>query len=295
MNSEISNFNDSVTSFYPEDEEHLELPGLFAFGDSKHMSPPPRNPKRDSGSSSGSRHYLSLGVRNESPKPQRVEKRDSARILRERRQRERERLQRHNSYAESEGDIAEEKLTPVREDREVSSPATGANAIRIPGLRYPTLEKDGATQTQKRERRKEKVDEGDREKSAALGMAIIEDGIVKEERWSDAMVNPAQQSTRRESKMEHPSPITPPKWGWGRESKINLKGKGGGGDDGEGKENLGVGSPAKGVGGGRNRLTKYKGRPESLGLYDKDGFLRSSPDREGALERERMKAGIREL
>jgi hypothetical protein len=295
MNSEISNFNDSITSFYPEDEEHLELPGLFAFGDSKHMSPPPRNPKRDSGSSSGSRHYLSLGVRNESPKPQRVEKRDSARILRERRQRERERLQRHNSYAESEGDIAEEKLTPVREDREVSSPATGANAIRIPGLRYPTLEKDGATQTQKRERRKEKVDEGDREKSAALGMAIIEDGIVKEERWSDAMVNPAQQSTRRESKMEHPSPITPPKWGWGRESKINLKGKGGGGDDGEGKENLGVGSPAKGVGGGRNRLTKYKGRPESLGLYDKDGFLRSSPDREGALERERMKAGIREL
>jgi len=37
------------------------------------------------------------------------------------------------------------------------------------------------------------------------------------------------------------------------------------------------------------------GRPDSLGLYDAEGFLRSSPDREGALERERLKAGIREL
>ena len=60
--------------------------------------------------------------------------------------------------------------------------------------------------------------------------------------------------------MEHPSPKTPPKWGLGL-GRIGLAGQRL--MDGDKENNRGEGS-----------------RPVSLGLYDQDGFLRSSPERE---------------
>ncbi|KAF7868396.1 hypothetical protein EAF04_004928 [Stromatinia cepivora] len=88
----------------------------------------------------------------------------------------------------------------------------------------------------------------------------------KETRWSDAMIKSLTKTTRRESKMEHPSPQTPPKWGWSQ--AVNVA-----------KERLSR-SPTRDK---ENALDSDwdKGRdsPESLGLYDQDGFLRSSPER----------------
>ncbi|KAI9647666.1 hypothetical protein NHQ30_004051 [Ciborinia camelliae] len=87
-----------------------------------------------------------------------------------------------------------------------------------------------------------------------------------ETRWSDAMIKPLTKNTRRESKMEHPSPKTPPKWGWSQ--AVNVA-----------KERLSR-SPTR----DKENVMEHgwdKGRdsPESLGLYDQDGFLRSSPER----------------
>lgn len=77
----------------------------------------------------------------------------------------------------------------------------------------------------------------------------------EEKRWSDAMAKPEKEVVRseRDSKMLSPTPLTPPKVeeimrGW----KKGLLAK-----DELGKEN--------------------KTRPESAGLYDQDGFLKSSP------------------
>lgn len=95
-------------------------------------------------------------------------------------------------------------------------------------------------------------------------------------RWSDAMIKPLTKSTRRESKMEQPSPKTPPKWGWSQAVGVA-------------KERLNR-SPTRDK---ENAMMEdwEKGResPESLGLYDQDGFLRSSPERNKVDEGERYR------
>ncbi|KAB8304020.1 hypothetical protein EYC80_005369 [Monilinia laxa] len=97
----------------------------------------------------------------------------------------------------------------------------------------------------------------------------------KETRWSDAMVKPLTKTTRRESKMEHPSPKTPPKWGWSQ--AVNVA-----------KERLNR-SPTRDKENTVDADHWNMGRdsPESLGLYDQDGFLKNSPERIKADEAKR--------
>jgi hypothetical protein len=214
------------------------------------------------GRTRGSKHYLSVGnlaPKQDKPRQRPVGKRDSHRIYKERRKRRNEEIERD--------DDGDKELTPVRE---VSSPATGANALGITNLRFPTLSREGTNgPTPPRER----------DRGIKTGIEITDDTLSKYQtmtpnkdespRWSDAMIKPAHSVTRRESKMEHPSPQTPPNWSLSL-GPLGLAGKRLMGD-GSNKENE-----------GRN------GRPDSLGLYDQDGFLRSSPDREAArLEKER--------
>jgi hypothetical protein len=113
---------------------------------------------------------------------------------------------------------------------------------------------------------------------------ITEHGNVNEIRWSDAMIRHPLQVTSRQSKWEYPSPQLPPQCRWEMESKImpDLTS-----EDGPGKENIGdentIAMQLKpSIYGNWNG---NHGRPDSLGLYDSEGFLKSSPDRRGALGR----------
>lgn len=224
------------------------------------------------GRTRGSRHYLSLGSlapKQDKSSQRVVAKRDSHRIYKERRKRRNEEIE-----CDEDG---EKELTPVKE---VSSPATGANALGVMNLRFPTLSRQGTNgPTPPRDFTITKnVEEADGTPSKNSNLTPSKD---ESPRWSDAMTKPAHSVIRRESKMEHPSPQTPPKWGFGM-GAMGLAGQRLRGEGEGNKEN------AKQGGG--------KGRPDSLGLYDSDGFLRSSPDREAArLEREREKRDVKRL
>ncbi|KAG4026628.1 hypothetical protein MFRU_038g00320 [Monilinia fructicola] len=102
--------------------------------------------------------------------------------------------------------------------------------------------------------------------NANVEKEIQTDKESKETRWSDAMIKPLTKTTRRESKMEHPSPKTPPKWGWSQ--AVNVA-----------KERLSR-SPTRDK---ENAVcadwNMGRDSPESLGLYDQDGFLKNSPER----------------
>jgi hypothetical protein len=93
-------------------------------------------------------------------------------------------------------------------------------------------------------------------------------------------------AVRRESKMQHRSPRTPLKWDWSLGTKAAL------GPTGQ----ILIGS-------GREGKDNVDERHVSLGLYDQDRFLRTSPDMEAGsvlvrapspLERESRKCGTRE-
>ncbi|ESZ94147.1 hypothetical protein SBOR_5468 [Sclerotinia borealis F-4128] len=88
----------------------------------------------------------------------------------------------------------------------------------------------------------------------------------KDTRWSDAMIKPITKNTRRESKMEHPSPKTPPKWGWSQ--AVNVA-----------REILSRSPTRDKENAVEQDWNRGRDSPESLGLYDQDGFLRGSPDR----------------
>jgi hypothetical protein len=96
---------------------------------------------------------------------------------------------------------------------------------------------------------------------------------LKMVRWSDATPSPTVKVVRHESQLLQPSPQSPPAWGW---TKSNLGSK-----EIEGiesvKENMVNADPAK-----RNyrNWNSNSQRPDSLGLYDADGFLLSSPEEE---------------
>ncbi|KAE9364851.1 hypothetical protein N431DRAFT_489319 [Stipitochalara longipes BDJ] len=259
MNSEVSHY--SATSS-PSD---TNSPIVYHYGSISSLEQlEERRRSRPS-----SKYYLALGSSNLLPQDdniakvkQRVEKRDSHRVYKERRKRRNEELERE-----------EVDLTPVKE---VSSPATGANALGIVGLRFPTLSREGTNgATPPRESQGVAARRvGDITPTKSLGVSVIEvdggdlDLATGEGRWSGAMTKPQHEVIRRESRMEHPSPKTPPKWGLGLGS-MGLAGKRLLDAD---KENLESG-----------------GRPHSLGLYDQEGFLRSSPEREAArVERERV-------
>lgn len=191
--------------------------------------------EQERGRSRGSKFYLSVGQTPPKARRQAVEKRDSHRIYKERR------LKRMNDETlQSETN----DLTPVHED---ASPATGSNALGIVGLRFPTVSASG-------------IIGASPPKAPAHKSSSLSEG-----RWSDVMTVAPLNSVRRVSKMEHPSPQTPPKWGWGNkglgiglvETKAVLM---------DGKENSA---------GERTSI-----RPESLGLYDQDGFLKGSPGKE---------------
>ncbi|KAH7330495.1 hypothetical protein BKA65DRAFT_509486 [Rhexocercosporidium sp. MPI-PUGE-AT-0058] len=257
----------------------------------------------------GSQHYLSLGQHPPSSNPSsprhrtqnkarqtrhtRPEIRDSHRIHKERHKRRTEEL-------EGAGMINE--LERVDEG---DSPASGTNAIvRGSGtgglnisLRFPTLSREGSVgATPPRARSKARVSvsglrlggEGKvlkstetdhEEKDNYVSVQGGKSGNEGHARWSDAMPKPTTHVTRRESKMEHPSPVTPP--------KLTISGLGPAGvrlmerDTGGG-----VGILAEGIEEGRNAgngLRKGTRRPESFGLYDQEGFLKCSPERERVL------------
>ena len=101
-------------------------------------------------------------------------------------------------------------------------------------------------------------------------------GPLKTVRWSDATPRSTIKAIRHETQLLQPSPQTAPTWGWGASGvgKQEVEGIE------EVKENL--------VDGGRVEEEEKKGygnwngngnfgRPDSLGLYDSDGFLKSSP------------------
>lgn len=93
-------------------------------------------------------------------------------------------------------------------------------------------------------------------------------------RWSSATPIPSIRRVRHESQIEHPSPQNPPSWGWG-------KGEVEGAQEPKEQENLSNASPVKDVDYGN--WNGNFGRPDSLGLYDVQGFLKCSPEKEGML------------
>lgn len=230
MNSEISQTSHYSIASAANEDGSPSLPAHRAHLSSTNLEDEER------GRSRGSKHYLSVG-NSPSKTRQRPEKRDSHRIYKERR------LRRMHETLNSE--LMD--LTPVRE---TSSPATGPNALGIVGLRFPTVASSGH-----------------------IGATPSKSPIQKsspsaEVRWSDAMVLPAVSSVRRESKMEHPSPQTPPKWGWGNKALgVGL-----------------VGSKTNSMVDGQENINSETGRRAvlrgSLELYDQDGFLKSSPGKE---------------
>lgn len=259
MNSEISTI--SVNSITSTDNDNESSPAL------SHQLSTFRNVAEieERGRSRGSQHYLSLGQASQAAARNRrkyhaPEKRDSHRIHKERRKKRNEEASDNNLIDE---------LTPVKEN---SSPTTGTNALGIIGLQFPKLSHEGSVRaTPERQRREMMLRSIDMDSNEEFGNGSREE---KDQRWSDAMSKPVKNAVRRESQMEHPAPVsvTPPKWtlsGLGlagarlldRDAGLRI----GSGGDGEN----GIGGEAK--------------RPDSLGLYDQEGFLKSSPDRERIL------------
>ncbi|CAG8972761.1 hypothetical protein HYALB_00006853 [Hymenoscyphus albidus] len=135
-------------------------------------------------------------------------------------------------------DFTEVELKTVRE---AASPPMSSNSPNALNFQFPVLTRDGSMED--------------------------EETPSKSKRWSDAMPKPAVNAVRRESQMEYPSPKTPPIIKWNSEDfAVELDAK-----------SPSVGTRLTGDGRGNGREGKRKGRPESLGLYDEDGFLRSSP------------------
>jgi hypothetical protein len=298
MNSEVSTY--STVSSATSNDESPPSPTLPSYRSSllsgERDSFDVNNPEeRERGRSRGSKHYLSIGNLSTPPKREKkrasswqrhgngVEKtkRDSARVYRERRKRKNEEME-----TAERGD----ELTPVKE---MSSPppSSGGKGGVVSGLRFPTLSSAGTngltpprvtpTQTQ-RKRSKTIEDELDLEMEKENKPQL---GKVRE-RWSDAMPKSLSNVVRRESKLEHPAPQreTPPKWGWGlgEDGKVRIPGLGLVGNEG--------GVVVSGLGLAGVRLMgkgeeEQVSRPNSLGLYDQEGFLRSSPERE-ILEKE---------
>ncbi|KAF4620173.1 hypothetical protein G7Y89_g14648 [Cudoniella acicularis] len=227
MNSEISHYSNISNSSYATSDADPsprsrdpspELPPHRSFALSPSRLRDNEECEDSRGRSRGSQHYLSIG---QSPKYNRrnsraPDRRDSHYVYKERR--------RLRMMEELERAIEEpDDLMPVRE---VSSPnvhAPGSNNHKSAlGLRFPTPNMSSAGITmvrtlpalalpplplsipsnqpsQNEQQEKERREESPRKRKSV--------------RWSDTTPTPrsATHSIRRESKMEHPSPVTPPK------------------------------------------------------------------------------------
>ncbi|EKD19512.1 hypothetical protein MBM_02749 [Drepanopeziza brunnea f. sp. 'multigermtubi' MB_m1] len=294
MNSEIS--LDSCNSLASIENEHSPaLLGRRSPTRSRLSTSTTYTPLiEERGRSRGSQHYLSLGrplSRTHERRTNRtsgVEKRDSHRIHKEKRKK--------RSEEQGSGMLVDE-LTPVKEG---SSPLAAPNSLdraterntiaNALGLRFPTLSHEGSvrvTPTKERERRGRQresvlagVERDDFHGFEPVAKSGGVDGMMESDhhddeddadeeksrsRWSDAMCKPAALSIRRESKMEHPAPVTPPKW--------TLSGLG---LAGVRLMDQDAGDRVNRAEGGDDRA----GRPGSSGYYDNKGFLKDSPDRE---------------
>ncbi|KAL3422886.1 hypothetical protein PVAG01_04633 [Phlyctema vagabunda] len=111
--------------------------------------------------------------------------------------------------------------------------------LNIHSLNYPILSPEGQSTVSTKQNHN--INQNSNSKSPPSPELSAE-----EKRWSDAMLKPQLNGLRsqRQSRMEMPTPMTPPRW-----ASID-----------------------------RSSLEKDP-RPDSLGLYDQDGFLKSSPER----------------
>lgn len=205
------------------------------------------------GRSRGSENYLALG-RPVSKRPRdrrsaaRSDKRDSHRVYKERRKK---RAEEHDGS----GSIDDLTLVP-----EGSSPASASEGREIIKLQFPALSHESTSGITPP--RKKSVLPSIEYDSASLGSG-------NPGRWSDAMSKPTSHATRHESKMEYPSPQTPSKW---KLSGLGLAGV----------RLMDEDVDLKGV--SRHEGIPTGERPDSLGFYDQDGFLKASPDRERILK-----------
>lgn len=196
----------------------------------------------------GSKHYLAIGRQSQHyNRISRAGRRDSHRVHKDRRKRQTQDFERDDK-----------ELTPVPE----TSPAIPSNGLGIIGLQFPALTREGLNEyTPTRDSPNQITDvTAEKDISDARTIKIEEDNKenLESPRWSDAMTKPMKNVVRRESQMEHPNPQTPPKWSM---SGIGLAGQRLLTKD---KEGVPIsGSPE---------------RPTSIGLYDQDGFLKSSPE-----------------
>jgi hypothetical protein len=304
MNSEVSNY--STISSATSNDESPHSPTLPSYRSSllsgeRGSFGADNVEERQRGRSRGSKYYLSVGTtppkcekasaRSRQRQGNGIEKskRDSARLFRERRKRKNEEME-----AAERGD----ELTPVKEMS--SPPSTGGEGGGV-SLRFPTLSSTGtngvtpprATPPQAQRKRSKTI-----EKELDLEMEKENAPHPNEvkERWSDAMTKPISNMVRRESKLEHPVPQreTPHKWGWGlgEDGKVRIPGLGlVGQENGVVVSGLGL-AGVRLMGGSSVTEGESVSRPNSLGLYDQEGFLRSSPERE-IVEKEMEKERVR--
>jgi hypothetical protein len=210
--------------------------------------------------SKGSKAYLSMGM-GDSPWNSKVTKRGSIGDKRK---------VRRGIRQEDNGEGADDMLEAVKEMP--SPPATLPHAAKEGGLnrgfQFPAVT--------------EGADESTLHNSVpALPTTDIPTPIAspatspsKTVRWSSATPSPSIRRVRHESQIQHPSPQNPPSWGWG-------KGEVEAAEEPKEQENLSNASPVKEEDYGN--WNGNFGRPDSLGLYDAQGFLKSSPEKEEML------------
>lgn len=198
------------------------------------------------GRNRGSKNYLAIGRQSQHyNRISRAERRDSHRVYKDRRKRQIQDFERDDK-----------ELTPVPE----TSPTTPWNGLGIIGLQFPTLTREGAaTYTPTRDSRITDITiEEDIPDARTINLNDDNKENLDNSRWSDAMTKPIKNVVRRESQMEHPNPQTPPKW--------SMSGLGLAGQRLVGKDKEGI------------PISGDPERPISIGLYDQEGFLKSSPE-----------------
>jgi hypothetical protein len=256
MNSEISHC--SVAS---SDEEEGRISPRLAPRPSPNSTNWSRRFERQS---QGSKAYLTMGM-NDSQRRSRVGKHQSSR---------RSTFSEKHRVKEEDEDAS--KWTPTGLETMAESKAESPN--RTPNevkrgkgieesLKFPSLTSQGETGTPN-----EYPPPKDSLTTELVTPTSPSQSPLKSVRWSDATPSPTIRVIRHESQLLQPSPQSPPVWGW---SKSNIEKEGVEGIE-DGKENLVHTTPVK----KRNKnWNSNSARPDSLGLYDADGFLRSSPEK----------------
>ena len=276
MNSEVS-FCESLTSQYSNSSPVRSEPESIK--QSPEVTPTRRSMRN---SSRASKHYLMLGGITSSDQRRRVIKRDSSRM------KSLQHIQ-HLPDLDSEDDFS---------TCDISSPASARNSLGLSSMTFP-IPNGPSTPDINSKANLDKVE------------ILDVDTTLLTKRWSNSMPKTPLKNARYESQTQIPLPKpASTKWGGMRSSNISTVATSLPATDG-GKENAkskyGDRSPAQSDGGSDgnfspctlpglvstkdNRDTPKKKvwgshlmghglpRPDSMGLYDAQGFLRSSPDR----------------